>query len=277
VKQDKLFSFEFSAPKSDEAIVKIGNIHEKLSALNPHFFSVTYGAGGSTKDGTKKTVLDIHAAGSAVAPHLSFGGDSKEKIANLLNDYKDAGVRRVVALRGDIPSGMGASVKMAYANELVAFIRAETGDHFHIEVAAYPEMHPDSKNVETDLSYFKAKVDAGADSAITQYFYNPDAYFRFLDASAKLGVSVPIVPGIMPLTNYRMLIRFSDNCGADIPRWIRKHLETYQDDPEALKAFGEETVTRLCETLLAGGAPGLHFYTLNQSLPVLKLWRNLGL
>ncbi|MFT7549210.1 MAG: methylenetetrahydrofolate reductase (NADPH) [Candidatus Azotimanducaceae bacterium] len=275
--RDKLFSFEFSAPKSEEAIKKISKIHEKLSALNPHFFSVTYGAGGSTKDGTKHTVLDIHAAGSLVAPHLSFGGDSKEKIASLLDDYKAAGVSRVVALRGDIPSGMGVSVKMAYANELVTFIREQTGDHFHIEVAAYPEMHPDSTNVETDLDFFKAKVDAGANSAITQYFYNPDAYFRFLEASAKRGVDIPIVPGIMPLTNYKMLVRFSDICGADIPRWIRKYLETYQNDPESLKAFGEETVTRLCERLLAGGAPGLHFYTLNQSLPVMKLWRNLGL
>jgi len=274
---DKAFSFEFSAPKSEEAITKISKIHDKLASLNPQFFSVTYGAGGSTKDGTKQTVLDINAAGSLVAPHLSFGGDSKEKIAALLQDYKSAGVSRVVALRGDIPSGMGVSVKMAYANELVSFIREETGDHFHIEVAAYPEMHPDSTNVESDLEYFKNKVAAGANSAITQYFYNPDAYFRFLEASAKLGVNIPIVPGIMPLTNYKMLVRFSDNCGADIPRWIRKHLETYQDDPESLKAFGEETVTRLCERLLQGGAPGLHFYTLNQSLPVMKLWRNLGL
>ena len=275
--QEKLFSFEFSAPKSEESIAKIAKIHQKLSELKPHFFSVTYGAGGSTKDGTKQTVMDIHATGSRVAPHLSFGGDSKEKISALLHDYKEAGVNRVVALRGDVPSGMGASAKMAYASELVSFIREQTGDHFHIEVAAYPEMHPDSTNIETDLAFFKNKVEAGANSAITQYFYNPDAYFRFLEASAKLGVNIPIVPGIMPLTNYKMLVRFSDICGADIPRWIRKHLENYQDDPESLKAFGEETVTRLCQRLLDGGAPGLHFYTLNQSLPVIKLWRNLGL
>jgi len=176
-----------------------------------------------------------------------------------------------------VPSGMGGVAKMAHANELVTFIREHSGDHFHIEVAGYPEMHPDSKDIESDLKYFKAKVDAGANSVMTQYFYNPDAYFRFLESSTKLGIDIPIVPGIMPLTNYKMIVRFSDNCGADIPRWIRKHLEYYQDDPESLKAFGEETVTRLCETLLKGGAPGLHFYTLNQSLPALKLWRNLGL
>ncbi len=273
----KHFSFEFSAPKSDEAIAKLDKIHDKLSELNPHFFSVTYGAGGSTRDGTKQAVLQIQKKGSMVAPHLSFGGDNPEKIETLINDYKNAGVNRVVALRGDVPSGTGGSGKMAYASELVRFIREKSGDHFHIEVAAYPEIHPDSRSVESDLKYFKEKVDAGANSAITQYFYNPEAYFRFIDRCEKLGVDIPIVPGIMPITGYRNLVRFSDNCGADIPRWIRQHLESYEDEPEALKAFGEEVVTRLCEQLLAGGAPGLHFYTLNQSLPVIKLWRNLGL
>jgi len=211
-----------------------------------------------------------------VAPHLSFGGDSATKIGTLLKDYQAAGINRVVALRGDIPSGMG-SVKLTYANDLVTFIREQTGDHFHIEVAAYPEIHPDSRNVEADLQYFKAKVDAGADSAITQYFYNAESYFRFIDACDKLAISIPIVPGIMPITNYQTLVRFSDTCGADIPRWIRKHLESYQDDRESLKAFGEDVVTRLCQQLLDAGAPGLHFYTLNQSGPTLKLWRNLGL
>jgi methylenetetrahydrofolate reductase (NADPH) len=274
---EKHYSFEFSAPKSDEAVAKLDNIHNKLAALGPHFFSVTYGAGGSTRDGTKQAVLNIQTKGSSVAPHLSFGGDPKEKIEGLIEDYKAAGVNRVVALRGDVPSGTGGSGKLAYASELVEFIREKTGDHFHIEVAAYPEIHPDSKNAETDLNYFKAKVDAGADSAITQYFYNAEAYFRYIDRCEKLGINIPIVPGIMPITGYRNLVRFSDNCGADIPRWIRQNLMTYEDDPDALKQFGEEVVTRLCEQLLEGGAPGLHFYTLNQSLPTIKLWNNLGL
>jgi methylenetetrahydrofolate reductase (NADPH) len=259
------FSFEFAAPKTDEALARLAKTHERLQALNPHFFSVTYGAGGSTRDGTRQAVLDISAAGSRVAPHLSFGGDPADKIATLLQDYRAAGIDRVVALRGDIPSGMG-SVKLTYANDLVTFIREQTGDHFHIEVAAYPEVHPDSRSVEGDLKYFKAKVDAGADSAITQYFYNAEAYFRFIDACDKLGITIPIVPGIMPITNYQTLVRFSDTCGADIPRWIRKHLEAYQ-----------EVVTRLCQQLLEAGAPGLHFYTLNQSGPTLKLWHNLNL
>ena len=270
------FSFEFAAPKTDEALARLAKTHERLQALNPHFFSVTYGAGGSTRDGTRQAVLDISAAGSRVAPHLSFGGDPADKIATLLQDYRAAGIDRVVALRGDIPSGMG-SVKLTYANDMVTFIREQTGDHFHIEVAAYPEVHPDSRSVEGDLKYFKAKVDAGADSAITQYFYNAEAYFRFIDACDKLGITIPIVPGIMPITNYQTLVRFSDTCGADIPRWIRKHLEAYQDDPQSLRAFGEEVVTRLCQQLLEAGAPGLHFYTLNQSGPTLKLWHNLNL
>jgi methylenetetrahydrofolate reductase (NADPH) len=273
----KHFSFEFSAPKSDEAIAKLDKIHDKLSELNPHFFSVTYGAGGSTRDGTKQAVMQIQNKGSSVAPHLSFGGDSPDKIESLISDYKDAGVNRVVALRGDVPSGTAGSGKIAYASELVRFIREKTGEHFHIEVAAYPEVHPDSRHVESDLRYFKEKVEAGANSAITQYFYNPEAYFRFIDQCEKIDINIPIVPGIMPITGFRNLVRFSDSCGADIPRWIRQHLESYEDDPEALKAFGEEVVTRLCEQLLAGGAPGLHFYTLNQSLPTIKLWRNLGL
>ena len=273
----KQFSCEFSAPKSEEASAKLLSVHGRLVKLEPAYFSVTYGAGGSTKDGTKQAVLDIRTTGSDVAPHLSFGGDSEEKIEDLLNEYKAANVKRVVALRGDMPSGMGGSVRLTYANQLVEFIRQKTGDHFHIEVAAYPEVHPDSRSVESDLNFFKAKVDAGANSAITQYFYNPAAYFRFIDACEAKGLSIPIIPGIMPISNFQTLVRFSDMCGADIPRWIKKHLEFYQDDKESLKSFGHEVVYGLCEELLAGGAPGLHFYTLNQSKPTVKLWRELGL
>ena len=273
----KQFSCEFSAPKSEEAGTKLLSAHDRLAALGPAYFSVTYGAGGSTKDGTKQAVIDIRAKGSDVAPHLSFGGDSADKIEALLSEYKNANVTRVVALRGDMPSGMGGSVRLTYANELVDFIREKTGDHFHIEVAAYPEVHPDSRSVESDLDFFKAKVDAGANSAITQYFYNPAAYFNFIDACEKKGVSIPIIPGIMPISNFQTLVRFSDMCGADIPRWIRKNLEYYQDDKESLKAFGHEVVLQLCQDLLTGGAPGLHFYTLNQSKPTIRLWRDLGL
>ena len=274
---NKQFSCEFSAPKSEEASAKLLSAHDRLAALGPAYFSVTYGAGGSTKDGTKQAVIDIRAKGSDVAPHLSFGGDSADKIEALLSEYKNANVTRVVALRGDMPSGMGGSVRLTYANELVDFIREKTGDHFHIEVAAYPEVHPDSRSVESDLDFFKAKVDAGANSAITQYFYNPAAYFKFIDACEKKGVSIPIIPGIMPISNFQTLVRFSDMCGADIPRWIRKNLEYYQDDKDSLKSFGHEVVLNLCQELLAGGAPGLHFYTLNQSNRTVKLWRDLGL
>lgn len=274
---NKQFSCEFSAPKSEEASAKLLSAHDRLAALGPAYFSVTYGAGGSTKDGTKQAVLDIRAKGSDVAPHLSFGGDSADKIEASLREYKNANVTRVVALRGDMPSGMGGSARLTYANELVDFIREKTGDHFHIEVAAYPEVHPDSRSVESDLDFFKAKVDAGANSAITQYFYNPAAYFNFIDACEKKGVSIPIIPGIMPISNFQTLVRFSDMCGADIPRWIRKNLEYYQDDKESLKAFGHEVVLQLCQDLLTGGAPGLHFYTLNQSKPTIRLWRELGL
>lgn len=275
--ESQLFSFEFSAPKTDEAVEKLKTVHEKLSALSPHFFSVTYGAGGSTKDGTKQTVLDLSDTGSVVAPHLSFGGDDPELIAALLNEYKDAGVTRLVALRGDRPSGIGGSMRMTHANELVTFIREHTGAHFHIDVAAYPEIHPESDSIDNEIRYFKMKVDAGANSAITQYFYNADAYFRFMDLCEKAGIDIPVVPGIMPITNYKGIVRFSDLCGAEIPRWIEKHLQSYEADPDTLKAFGADVVTRLCERLLAGGAPGLHFYTLNQSVPTLKIWNNLGL
>jgi methylenetetrahydrofolate reductase (NADPH) len=270
------FSFEFSAPRTPEAIEKLGQVHKRLCEANPTFFSVTYGAGGSTKDGTKQAVLDINAAGSDVAPHLSFGSDEPEKIEALINEYKSAGITRVVALRGDVPSGTG-SKSMRYASELVRFIREKTGDHFTIDVAAYPEVHPDSETVESDLYYFKEKVDAGADGALTQYFYNADAYFRFVDQCEKRDINIPIVPGIMPITNFANIVRFSAKCGADIPRWIRRQMESYGEDTDSQKAFSEELLTALCQRLLDGGAPGIHFYTLNQSLPSLRIWRNLSL
>ena len=273
----RLFSFEFSAPKTEEAARKLKQVHGKLKACSPHFFSVTYGAGGSTKDGTRQTVLDLTHSGSVVAPHLSFGGDQPETIEALLKEYQAAGVTRLVALRGDRPSGIGGTMHRTHANDLVSFVRKHTGDHFHIDVAAYPEIHPESDSIESEIRYFKMKVDAGADSAITQYFYNADAYFRFLDLCGQAGITIPIVPGIMPVSNYRGLVRFSDLCGAEIPRWLEKHLQAYEQDPETLKAFGADVVTRLCERLLAGGAPGLHFYTLNQSVPALRVWNNLGL
>jgi methylenetetrahydrofolate reductase (NADPH) len=269
------FSFEFSAPKSDEATQKLLKVHDRLQVLGPEFFSVTYGAGGSTKDGTRQAVLAINELGSNVAPHLSFGGDTPDKIEQLLSDYRNAGINRLVALRGDVPSGN--LHKMSYASELVAFIREKTGDHFHIEVAAYPEVHPESDSVDSDLSYFKQKVDAGANSAITQYFFNADAYFRYVDACNALNIDIPIVPGIMPITNLHGIVRFSKICGAEIPRWILRHLESYENDPDSFKTFALDVASNLCRRLLDGGAPGLHFYTLNQSLPTIRIWRNLGL
>ncbi len=269
------FSFEFSAPRSTDATEKLLKTHDRLKRFDPDFFSVTYGAGGSTRDGTREAVLKLNSLGSNVAPHLSFGGEPPEKIEQLLLDYQRVGISRVVALRGDIPSGnMNA---MTYANELVTFIRAKTGNHFRIEVAAYPEVHPESTSVESDLRFFKKKVDAGANSAITQYFYNADAYFRYLDACSKIGITIPIVPGVMPITNYQGIVRFSKICGAEIPRWILQYLESYQNDQDSLRKFGLEVVSDMCSRLLSGGAPGLHFYTLNQSLPTIRIWQNLGL
>ena len=272
-----LVSFEFSAPKTDEALDKLKRVHDKLLALSPEFFSVTYGAGGSTKDGTRQTVLDLAATGSEVAPHISFGGDQPELIEELLNTYQSAGIKRLVALRGDRPSGIGGGTRMTHANELVSFIREKTGGHFHIEVAAYPEIHPESESVESEIKYFKMKVDAGANSAITQYFYNADAYFRFRDACNHAGINIPIVPGIMPITNYQGIVRFSRLCGAEIPRWIEKHLQAYANNPDQLKDFGSEVVTAMCQRLLEGGVPGFHFYTLNQAVPTLRIFENLGL
>lgn len=276
-RRDGHFSFEFFPPRTDKGTQKLGQVHRELAALEPDFFSVTYGAGGSTKDGTRQLVLDIHKSGSPVAPHLSFGGSDEREMLELLNHYQMQGIRRLVALRGDIPSGTGLATQHIFANELVEFVRRHTGRHFHIDVACYPEIHPQSENYDRDLHFFKKKVDAGADGAITQYFYNADAYFYFVDRCRDAGIDIPIVPGIMPITNYNKLARFSDSCGAEIPRWIRQRLQGYGDDSESISAFGEEVVTRLCEQLLEGGAPGLHFYTLNQSDAVTRLWKNLGL
>jgi methylenetetrahydrofolate reductase (NADPH) len=269
------YSFEFFPPKTGEGAEKLRKVREELGQLKPAFFSVTFGAGGSTQQGTFDTVMEIHAAGYGAAPHLSCVGSTRERVRGLLQDYIDKGVKRIVALRGDIPSGMRDPGEFRYANELVSFIRAETGDHFAIEVAAYPEFHPQARNALADLANFKRKVEAGANSAITQYFYSPDAYYRFVDDCEHLGLDLPIVPGIMPITNHSQLARFSDMCGAEIPRWIRKRLEGYGDDRDAIRAFGEEVVTELCANLLRQGAPGLHFYTMNQSGPTLALWRNL--
>jgi methylenetetrahydrofolate reductase (NADPH) len=270
------FSCEFFPPKTGEGQKKLAQVREELMEMAPRYFSVTFGAGGSTQKGTVDTVLSIRAAGVDAAPHLSCIGSEKAAIRELLANYQANGIDHIVALRGDIPSGMRETGDFSYANELVAFIRAETGDHFHIEVAAYPEFHPQAPSATADLHNFQRKVEAGADSAITQYFYNADAYFRFLDDCERLGINIPIVPGIMPITNYTQLARFSDACGAEIPRWMRKRLEAFGEDKASLRAFGEEVVTDLCQTLLDGGAPGLHFYTMNQSGPTLAIWRHLG-
>ena len=273
----QLFSFEFFPPQTPEGVEKLATTRKQLALLKPEFFSVTFGAGGSTQDRTLETIRQIKAEGHNAAPHLSCVGSTRENIRGMLNTYKDMGIKRIVALRGDLPSGMGSIGEFQYANELVSFIRAQTGDHFHIEVAAYPEFHPQAKSPRDDLLNFKRKIEAGANSAITQYFYNADGYFRFVEACRKLGITVPIVPGIMPIVKFAQLARFSDACGAEIPRWMRKQLESYGDDSDAVQAFGLEVVAQLCERLLKGGAPGLHFYTLNQAAPSLAIWHRLGL
>lgn len=277
--QERRYSFEFFPTKTEAGHEKLMNVARQLATYKPDFFSCTYGAGGSTRDRTLNTVLQLDGDVKVpTAPHLSCVGDSKAELRELLNLYKSSGIKRIVALRGDLPSGMGmASGELRYANDLVSFIREETGDHFHIEVAAYPEMHPQARNFEDDIANFVRKAKAGADSAITQYFFNADCYFYFVDRVRKLGVDIPVVPGIMPITNYSKLARFSDACGAEIPRWIRKQLEAYGDDTQSIQRFGEQVITEMCERLLQGGAPGLHFYTLNQAEASLAVWNNLKL
>ncbi|MFV1873360.1 MAG: methylenetetrahydrofolate reductase [NAD(P)H] [Oleiphilus sp.] len=271
------YSFEFFPPKTQAGMEKLQAVRDELARRKPDFFSVTYGAGGSTQERTIDTVLKLQDQGISTAPHLSCVGSTLDNMKSLLDMYIENGVNRIVALRGDLPSGMGSAGELRYANELVEYIRKHSGDHFNIEVAAYPEFHPQAPSAEADLINFKKKVDAGANSAITQYFYNADAYFYFIERVEKMGIHIPIVPGIMPITNYSSLIRFSDMCGAEIPRWIKKQLEAYGDDMASIVAFGEQVVTEMCERLLAAGAPGLHFYTLNQAAPNLKIWDNLGL
>jgi methylenetetrahydrofolate reductase (NADPH) len=273
-----VYSFEFFPPKTPEGIIKLTATSKALAALQPRFFSVTFGAGGSTRDHTFETVINIQKnTGIQAAPHISCICSTRENIREALAAYQEKGISHMVALRGDMPSGMVEAGEFRHANELVSFIREETGEHFHIEVAAYPEYHPQASSPDKDLANFKRKVDAGANSAITQYFYNPDAYFRFIERCRKTGIDIPVVPGIMPITNYHQLARFSDACGAEIPRWIRKRLESYGENMASIRAFGEEVVTNLCRQLLREGAPGLHFYTLNRAEPSLAIWKNLGL
>jgi methylenetetrahydrofolate reductase (NADPH) len=273
----RTFSFEFFPPQTPEGIEKLRATRRQLAQLRPEFFSVTFGAGGSTRDRTLETVLEIQAEGLPAAPHLSCIGSTSENIRAILQRYRDAGIRRIVALRGDLPSGVGDPGEFHHANELVAFIRRETGDWFHIEVAAYPEYHPQARSPREDLLNFKRKVDAGASAAITQYFYNADAYDHFVDQAQALGVSIPIVPGIMPIANFSKIARFSDACGAEIPRWIRRKFESFGDDAASVRSFGLDVVTALCDRLLSGGAPGLHFYTLNQAGLTSTIWQRLGL
>ncbi|PIE83241.1 MAG: methylenetetrahydrofolate reductase [NAD(P)H] [Candidatus Contendobacter odensis] len=274
----RIFSCEFFPPISAEGMTRLQKTRQHLLSMHPAYFSVTYGAGGSTRNRTVEAVLDIQAnSGIPAAPHLTCIASIRDQIKELLEFYQAHGIRRIVALRGDMPSGMRDSGELRYANELVEFIRAEFGDYFHLEVAAYPEYHPQATTPEHDLDNFKRKVDAGADSAITQYFYNADAYFRFIDNCNRLRISIPIVPGIMPITNYTQLARFSDACGAEIPRWVRKKLESFGDDRTAIRAFGLDVVSELCQKLLDSGAPGLHFYTMNQSTATLAIIERLNL
>jgi methylenetetrahydrofolate reductase (NADPH) len=270
-------SFEFFPPKTEEGVLKLRETRKQLALLNPKFFSVTFGAGGSTRDRTMDAVLEIQAEGFEAAPHISGISSTKDEILSLLQTYQSHGIQRLVVLRGDLPSGEVSSGDFAYASQLVSFIRAHTGNGFQIEVAAYPETHPEARSAGADLKHFKTKVDAGANAAITQYFYNADAYFQFVDQCQKIGIDIPIVPGVMPIYNYTQLARFSNVCGAEIPRWLRLRLEDCGDDIASLRAFGLDVVTDLCEKLIAGGAPGLHFYTLNQSGIISNIAERLGL
>ena len=273
----KLYSAEFYPPRTPEASAKLRAARSQLAQLKPAFFSVTFGAGGSTREGTLATVLEIRGEGIEGAPHISCVGGSRASLRAVLEEYRSHGIRHLVALRGDLPSGSSDAGDFRYASELVAFIRQETGDWFHIDVAAYPEYHPQARTSEDDLANFERKVKAGADSAITQYFFNPDAYWHFVDACAARGITVPIVPGIMPILSASGLARFSDNCGAEIPRWIRRRLESFGDDHASVRAFGLDVVTALCAGLIEDGAPGLHFYTLNSAALTTTIWHRLGL
>ncbi|GHT90483.1 methylenetetrahydrofolate reductase [Betaproteobacteria bacterium] len=268
-------SLEFFPPQTPEGATRLKVERDRLAALEPAFFSVTYGAGGSTRERTFSVVKEIAAEGRPVAPHLSCIGFTRAGILEILHEYRAAGIRRIVALRGDLPSGMVDVGELRYANELVEFIRAETGDTFHIVVGAYPEWHPQAKSPKDDLQNFARKVKAGADSAITQYFYNADAYFHFMDEVRALGVEIPVIPGVMPIASFSKLARFSDASGAEIPRWMRKKFESYGDDTDSIRAFGLDVLTELCERLLQGGAPGLHFYSLNQATLTETIWRRL--
>ena len=269
-------SIEFFPPQSGEGMEKLRATRARLAVLKPEFFSVTYGAGGSTRERTLETVMEIAAEGHNAAPHLSCIGSTRDGVREMLDIFTARGIRRIVALRGDLPSGMVDAGEFRYANELVEFIRAETGNRFHIEVAAYPEWHPQAKSPREDLQNFKRKIDAGARSAITQYFYNADAYEHFVAEARALGVTVPIVPGIMPIASFTKLARFSDACGAEIPRWMRHKLESFGDDADSIRAFGLDVVTELCQRLIAGGAPGLHFYSMNQAGLTLEVCKRLG-
>ena len=271
------FSFEFFPPKTPEGKVRLRETWKQLGQLKPKFFSVTFGAGGSTREGTLETVLEIRAAGYKAAPHLSCIASSREELKAQLERYRASGIRHIVVLRGDLPSGLAASGEFRYASELVQFTRETTGDWFEIEVACYPEYHPQTRNAADEIVNFKRKVDAGANAAITQYFYNAEAYYRFVDAAEAAGIAIPIVPGVMPIGNFSQLARFSDACGAEIPRWMRLRLEGYRDDTASIRAFGLDVVTRLCDDLLRAGAPGLHFYTLNQAGLTSTIWQRLGL
>jgi methylenetetrahydrofolate reductase (NADPH) len=270
-------SFEFFPPNTPEGSEKLKGVVQQLAAVKPEFFSVTYGAGGSTRGKTLQTVMDIAAAGHEAAPHLSCIGATRETIDNLLDTYRNRGIKRIVALRGDLPSGMAQSGDFRYANELVSFIREQTGSHFHIEVAAYPEVHPNSRYSAQDLQAFVNKMNAGANSAITQFFFNAEAYFHFVNEARKAGVDAPIVPGIMPFHNFSKIFQFAQRDGIDIPRWVVRKMEGFMDDSASIRAFGLDVVTQLCERLIAGGVPSIHFYTLNQSALTLEVCRRLGM
>jgi len=276
-KHQRTFSFEFFPPKTPEGKEKLRATWKQLGQLQPRFFSCTFGAGGSTREGTLETVLEIRAAGYEAAPHLSCIASSRAELKAQIERYRAHGIRHIVALRGDLPSGLASSGELRYANELVAFIREATGDWFHIEVACYPEYHPQTRSAADEIRNFKRKIDAGANSSITQYFYNTDAYYRFVDDCEAAGIAIPIVPGIMPIGNFAQLARFSDACGAEIPRWLRFKLESYRDDTASIRSCGLDVVTRLCDDLLRAGAPGLHFYTLNQAGLSTTIWQRLGL